>query len=182
MTGRASYTALVSIALFAAWLGVAVFVAAVIAPAAFAVLPTRALAGALVGRALPVLFISGIVLGGMTAALYSTRARVTALGSLLLLGGNATALMIERRLHDLLTAIEVPIDTLAITDARRIEFGRLHGLSVLMMGIGVVGASIALVTLARAIHENGEKPQPAIASRTDATSSAMASSSSSLIT
>ncbi|MDQ2665108.1 MAG: DUF4149 domain-containing protein [Gemmatimonadota bacterium] len=182
MNGRGLYTSLVSIALLAAWLGVAVFVAAVIAPAAFAVLPTRALAGALVGRALPVLFISGVLLGGMATAYYATSARITALGGLLLLTGNAAALMIERRLHDLLTAVGAPIDTLAMTDARRVEFGRLHGLSVLMMGVGVVGASIALVTLARRIHANGGNPQPAIASRTDATSSAMASSSSSMIT
>ena len=42
--------ALISIALVAAWLGAALVVAAVVAPAAFDVLPTRTLAGALVGR------------------------------------------------------------------------------------------------------------------------------------
>ena len=39
-----------------AWLGAAVIVASVVTPAAFAVLPSRALAGALVGRVLPALF------------------------------------------------------------------------------------------------------------------------------
>jgi Domain of unknown function (DUF4149) len=178
MSGRSLNAALVSIALLAAWLGVAVFVAAVIAPAAFAVLPTRALAGALVGRALPVLFISGVALGGIVTAYCATSARVTSIGGLLLLGGNAVALTIEQRLHALLVAIGVPIDTLAMNDPRRVEFGRLHGLSVLMMGIGAIGASIALVALARRIHANVVKSQHSLSTRTDAWSAATASSSS----
>jgi len=47
--------------LLSAWLGAAVLVTTVVAPAAFAVLPSRTLAGALVGRVLPVLFIAGLV-------------------------------------------------------------------------------------------------------------------------
>ena len=52
---------IVILVLLSAWLGAAVLVATVVAPAAFAVLPTRTLAGALVGRVLPVLFIAGLV-------------------------------------------------------------------------------------------------------------------------
>ena len=47
--------------LLAAWLGAGVLFAAVVAPAAFAVLPSRNLAGALVGRVLPVVLIAGVV-------------------------------------------------------------------------------------------------------------------------
>ena len=47
--------------LLSAWLGAGVLFATVVAPAAFAVLPSRELAGALVGRVLPVIFVSGIV-------------------------------------------------------------------------------------------------------------------------
>ena len=178
MSGRSVSAALLSIALLAAWLGAAVFVAAVIAPAAFAVLPTRALAGALVARALPVLFMTAIVLGGLIAASNSTRARGTSVGGLLLLGGNVAALMIEQRVHAMLVAMGAPIDTLAMNDPRRVAFGRLHGLSVLMMGIGVIGASIALLALARRIHAHAETSRHALAPRTDATSAALASSSS----
>ena len=60
---RALTPALISIGLLAAWLGAALTVAAVVAPAAFEVLPSRALAGALVGRVLPVLFWSGAAVG-----------------------------------------------------------------------------------------------------------------------
>jgi hypothetical protein len=45
--------------LLAAWLGAGMLLAAVVAPAAFAVLPSRTLAGALVGRVLPTVFIAG---------------------------------------------------------------------------------------------------------------------------
>ena len=44
------------------WLGAALLFIAVVAPAAFAVLPSRALAGLVVGRVLPVLFWSGAVI------------------------------------------------------------------------------------------------------------------------
>jgi hypothetical protein len=49
--------------LLALWLGAALFFAIGVAPAAFAVLPDSALSGALVGRLLPPLFVSGSLLG-----------------------------------------------------------------------------------------------------------------------
>ena len=160
MTTRGAYSALVTIILLAAWIGVAVFVAAVIAPAAFAVLPTRALAGALVGEALPVLFVTGIVVGAIAIVLHGSASRTTAAGGLVLLTGNGVALMIEHRLHALLVSIGGPIDSITITDPRRIAFGRMHGLSVLMMAIGVAGASVALVVLMRRLHAASAAPLP----------------------
>ena len=71
---------LVAALLLALWTGGALVVAAAVAPAAFAVLPTRALAGALVGRVLPVVFWGGIVLGAVAAALtYADHAHARAL-------------------------------------------------------------------------------------------------------
>src|SRR5690242_20829382 len=60
---RAITPTIVSIVLLSIWLGAALIVATVVAPAAFDVLPTRTLAGALVGRVLPVLFWSGAAVG-----------------------------------------------------------------------------------------------------------------------
>ena len=53
--------AVVVTVLLSTWLGAAVLLATVVAPAAFAVLPSRTLAGALVGRVLPVVFIAGLI-------------------------------------------------------------------------------------------------------------------------
>jgi hypothetical protein len=162
MTLRRPYPSLFSMNLLAAWIGVAVFVAAVVAPAAFAVLPTRALAGALVGQALPVLFMSGIVVGGVVVALHANAARTAAVGGLVLLGGNACALMIEHRLHALVASIGAPIDSLAITDPRRVEFGRMHGASVILMAIGLIGASVALLMLVRHVSVEPAPPSSAL--------------------
>ena len=65
------------IALLAAWLGATIIVGAVVAPAAFAVLPTRTLAGAVVGRVLPPLFWSGAVIGVIRGGDGATFARMS---------------------------------------------------------------------------------------------------------
>ena len=48
--------------LLSALLGAGILFASVVAPAAFAALPSRSLAGALVGRVLPVVFVAGTLL------------------------------------------------------------------------------------------------------------------------
>ena len=58
-----------SAVVLAAWLGAAVYFSAVVARAAFGVLPTRTLAGELVGATLPTLFISGVVMATIASLL-----------------------------------------------------------------------------------------------------------------
>jgi hypothetical protein len=43
-----------------------------------------------------------------------------------------------------------PIDALARDDARRVAFGRLHGVSVALLGLAGVAAGVTLVLTARA--------------------------------
>ena len=45
-----------------------------------------------------------------------------------------------------------PLDALDPADPRRIAFGRMHGLSVLLMGIGLLAACVALVVIARHVN------------------------------
>jgi hypothetical protein len=144
--------ALLGIILLALWLGAAILVAAVVAPAAFAVLPSRALAGALVGRVLPVIFWGGIIIGVAVFAL----ARATSAGSLamsgvavLIAGCLIAQLVISPRIERIRDAVGGPIDALAVTDPRRIDFGRLHGLSVACMGVAGLGALLTLFVLMR---------------------------------
>ena len=49
----------IAVALMSAWLGAALLTSASLAPAAFAVLPDRTLAGDVVGRVLAVVFVRG---------------------------------------------------------------------------------------------------------------------------
>jgi hypothetical protein len=152
MSARAMQLSITSIGLLAAWLGASLLVAAVVAPAAFAVLPTRTLAGALVGRVLPVLFWSGIALG-VAIAFLGNRLDVGRFGiaaAVLLAAACAVAQFgIAPRIEALRIAIGGPIDALDASDPRRMAFGRMHGMSVLLMGIGMVAAFVALVILAR---------------------------------
>lgn len=148
-TGRLLGTA----ALLALWLGAALLTAAVVAPAAFAVLPTRALAGALVGRVLPVIFVGGLVVGIVAAVLAAGgggafgRARVVLPGVAALLCAVAQ-FGVTPRLQSLRAEIGPSIEALPPTDPRRAAFGRLHGVSVLLMGAAGLAAGATLVLTA----------------------------------
>jgi hypothetical protein len=135
-------------------LGAAILVAAVVAPAAFAVLPSRTLAGALVGRVLPALFWSGMLVGLVVAALAarlpSPAWRVG--GGLTLAAACAAAqLVIAPRIEAIRASIGGPVDALDALDPRRQAFGRLHGLSVAWMGLGALAAFVTLLLLVRSI-------------------------------
>lgn len=134
--------------ILAAWLGAAVFMAAVVAPAAFAALPTRTLAGALVGRALPVLFVAGMIAGG-AAAFLRRESRAGLVLALAVAAACAVAQFgVAPRIEALRRQLDVPLESLPRDDVRRAAFGRLHGLSVIWLGVGMLaaGAGIAVAT------------------------------------
>jgi Domain of unknown function (DUF4149) len=140
------------IALLAAWLGAALIVGAVVAPAAFAVLPTRTLAGALVGRVLPPLFWSGAAVGVVAAVMARRSQRTPALVAALVITGASLAaqIVVAPRIEAVRVSAGGPIDALARDDARRVAFGRLHGVSVALLGLAGVAASVTLLLTARA--------------------------------
>ena len=149
---RAMSWGAVSVVALSAWLGAAILVAAVVAPAAFAVLPTRSLAGALVGRVHPVLFYSGAAVGVVAATLgrtsMSSTARVVA-GAIMTMTCLAAQLLVAPRIERARTAAGRPIDALAPGDPRRTAFGRLHGASVLLLGVAAMAGGAALVLTLR---------------------------------
>ena len=135
-----------------AWLGAAILVAAVVAPAAFAVLPSRTLAGALVGRVLPVLFYGGAVVGLLVAVLARdttpSAARAVA-GAAMTAACLAAQLLVAPRIERIRLDAGRPIDELAAEDPRRAAFGRLHGVSVLLLGAAALAGGAALVLTLR---------------------------------
>jgi len=148
MPERAFSFSIASVALLAAWLGAALLVAAVVAPAAFAVLPTRTLAGALVGRVLPVIFWSGALVGVFIAALASGSAlRGWRMGAALCMAIPCVVaqLVVTPRIERIRHAVSGPIDTLATDDPRRTAFGMLHGVSVGLLGLAMLAATVTLV-------------------------------------
>lgn len=140
------------------WLGGGILFAAVVAPAAFAVLPNTTLAGDLVGRVLPVVLWSGMavfaavmVLGAWTDAASRFKPRVLA-GAI---GG--TACMIAEFVVDTMIArvqarIHGPVDALAATNPLRVAFGQLHLLSVVLFGIAMLSALAILVIAVRRLR------------------------------
>jgi hypothetical protein len=137
----------------ALWLGGAVAIGSIVAPSAFAVL-SAADAAALVGETLRrfhvVTYVAGLTLvaGLAGMALLGPRPRGFAwrilTAGLMLAATLASGLVVDPRIHSMRTEIGVPVSTLARDDARRVTFGRLHGLSTLLMGLTVAGG-IALI-------------------------------------
>ncbi len=132
--------------LIAFWGGAALLTIAIVTPAAFAVLPTRTLAGSLVGRVLPALFISGVVVGAsVTALALSAGSRGAAIAAALAAIACAVAqFVINPRIARMREDIGGPIDALPTDDARRVAFGLLHGYSIAGLGVAMIAAAVAL--------------------------------------
>jgi len=153
MTGRAGVPMMETL-LLSVWIGPELLFAAVVAPAAFSILPSRSLAGALVGRVLPVIFYAGVVIGSLIVILdvlsrTGAWAR-TAAGAVAALACAVAQLVVGTRIDRLRAAIGVPLEALANDDPRRAAFGKLHAISVGWLGIAMLAAIIALTLAVRA--------------------------------
>ena len=141
--------------LLAVWIGAALLFTVVVAPAAFSVLPTRTLAGALVGRVLPVIFYAGVVIGSLIVVLELIGRTGawgrSAAGAVSALACALAQLIVGTRIDRLRAAIGGPLDALAVDDPRRVAFGRLHAISVGWLGLAMVAAIIALALAVRAM-------------------------------
>lgn len=156
MTGRG--VPVTETVLLAVWIGAALLFTLVVAPAAFAVLPTRTLAGALVGRVLPVIFYAGVVIGSLIVILdvvgRSGSWGRTAAGAVAAFSCAVAQLIVGTRIERLRISVSGPLDALAMDDPRRIAFGRLHAVSVAWLGIAMIAALVALVLAIRAISSS----------------------------
>jgi hypothetical protein len=136
--------------LLSAWLGAAALLAAVVAPAAFAVLPSRTLAGALVGRVLPVVFVAGLVvaLAGLWLDRPDTGRSLRVRRAALIVAAVACAaaqFAVGPRIERVRKEIGGPVEQLPTSDPRRVAFGRLHAVSVAWLGLAMVAAATALI-------------------------------------
>ena len=142
--------------MLAIWLGAAVFFIGV-AQSAFAVLPQRELAGAVVNRNLAILNYSGIAISVflILTSLLAT-ARISKLWLwverflLLVIVAACTIgeFVIGLWLASVRTQIGKPIDEIALDDPLRIQFNMLHEYSVWVLFAGMVAALIAFFIIA----------------------------------
>ena len=139
--------------LVALWLGAALLAVAVVAPGAFAVLPTRALAGEMVGRVLPTVFGGAICLPLLALYIYSPARRLALAvvpSVVSIVAALAALAVVDPRIAALRAAAVVPIDHLAPSDPRRALFGVLHAVSVALLGLAMLANVALLAALARA--------------------------------
>ena len=138
------------------WLGAACFFSFAVAPSAFAVLPSRESAGAIVNRTLAIVNYSGFIFGLiLLASAYVSRQNVNRVklwfeqGALLLLTAACAfgQFVIAARLSDLRASIGRPIDEVAVDDPLRIAFNDLHGYSVTILMTAIIAAVIAFFLL-----------------------------------
>lgn len=137
----------------ALWTGAGVFFATSVARAAFEVLPSRSAAGALVGRLLPVVFVSGLLVGLLAFVMTHfdglARGRLARLvaAAVITLTCVVAQFAIAPRIAALRAQIGPSLDALPPTDALRRQFGQLHALSVALLGVALVAAMFFLVSV-----------------------------------
>jgi hypothetical protein len=151
-----SWRLLAAVLLTTAWLGGALLTVAVVAPRAFAVLPSRAMAGALVGSVLPALFLTGLLLAVAVALLSGGRGASAGAAAAALLAGAACAVAqfgIDPRISRLRAEIGGPVELLSTDDPRRVAFGLLHEYSVAGLGVAMLAATVSLAFLLFALRE-----------------------------
>lgn len=146
------------ILLLVLWLGAAIFFSFAVAQSAFAVLPSRELAGTLVNRTLAIVNYSGIAVGLiLLATSFLGRQTVTRGKNLIerILLGLLTAacavgqFVIGARLHTLREQIGRPIDEIAANDPLRTAFNSLHGYSVIVLMTAMIAALVAFFLIIR---------------------------------
>jgi hypothetical protein len=161
---RTSAAPVVAALVLSAWLGAALFFSAVVAPAAFRALPDVSMAGALVRATLPAIFYAGIVAGIVSlwlglGAPVSARSVRTACAVGLALCCAVAQFGAVQRIERLRTRLTTPIESLAPSDPLRITFGRLHALSVGLLGLAMILAAVTVVLSWRAGLASSVSPE-----------------------
>ena len=150
------------IALLGAWLGIAIYFSAVVAPSAFGILRSFSLAnaseiaGTIVTRTLYVVNMSGLLLSLLLLASAFTvkkcygRASFILHNGLLIIIAISAAIgewVIAARMRGLREAMRGQIDHVPLDDPARIAFAALHGYSVAALSIAMIAALVAVVLM-----------------------------------
>ena len=148
--------------LLAAWLGVAIYFSAVVAPSAFGVLRSFSLpnaneiAGTIVTRTLSVVNTSGFILSLLLLVSAFVlkksygRASFILQIALLMIVALATGLgewVIAARMRGLRAAMHGQIDQVPLSDPNRLAFAALHGYSVAALSVAMIAAVLVIVLM-----------------------------------
>jgi ABC-type transport system involved in cytochrome bd biosynthesis fused ATPase/permease subunit len=146
------------------WLGAAMFFSFAVAPSAFAVLPARELAGAIVTRTIGIVNVGGLLISLLllATAFAAKRAATKRAWTLEMIALAVVALatgighwMISARMQALRLSMRRPIDEIAQNDPARVAFNNLHGYSVAAMTTAMLAAVVAFILIARRNKKSG---------------------------
>ena len=146
--------------LLGGWLGSMMFFSFAVAPSAFAVLPTRELAGVMVTSAIGKIETIGLVIGALLVVMQIAKWRGNHLGAamktvkallLLTMIGSAglSRFWISPSMVSLRAQMGGRIDDLAATDPLRIQFNDLHQYSVGLMSVAMLSGLVVLFLTVR---------------------------------
>lgn len=152
--------AFIEVLLFGVWIGSMIFFSFAVAPSAFAVLPTRELAGAMVTSTIGKLEVLGLFIGPLLILIQAATWRATHSSKLtrslrvilVLMMIAASALSrfwISPQMVSLRAAMGGHIDDVPLTDPVRMQFNDLHQYSVALMGTAMVAGLIVLFLTVR---------------------------------
>ena len=148
--------------LLAAWLGLAIYFSAVVAPSAFGVLRSFDLAnageiaGTIVSRALSAVNKSGLLLSlfllvtSLAVKKCYGRAPFILQNVLLIVIAISTAAgewVIAAKMRGLRAAMRGHIDQVPLNDPNRIAFAALHGYSVAALGVAMIAALVVILLM-----------------------------------
>ena len=147
--------AFMEVLLLGVWLGSMMFFSFAVAPSAFAVLPTRELAGVMVTSSIGKIEVLGLVLGTLLilihAAKWRTRSSSRAARTLqavllffMIAAAGLSRFWISPAMVSLRAAMGGRIDDVAATDPMRIQFNDLHQYSVGLMSAAMISGLVVL--------------------------------------
>jgi hypothetical protein len=142
------------------WIGSMIFFSFCVAPSAFAVLPSRHLAGEIVTSTISKVEIIGMVSGALLVLIHLGRWRTTALGTfgkvlklvaLLLMTGAASTsrFWVSPTMSGLRARMGGIIDEVSTSDPLRLQFDDLHRYSVGLMTTALIAGFVALFLTTR---------------------------------
>ncbi len=142
----------VEVLLLGVWLGSMMFFSFAVAPSAFAVLPTREMAGVIVTSTIGKVEVIGLVIGPVLILINilkpsrSSGAKLLRIGliGLMIVCAALSRFWISPSMVSLRAAMSGHIDDVSPADPMRLQFNDLHQYSVALMGIAIVAGLVSL--------------------------------------
>ena len=149
--------------LLSVWLGSMIFFSFAVAPSAFAVLPTRELAGRMVTSTIGKVELLGLVIGplliliqvaswGVSYSSKSIKIVKTVLIVVMIAAAALSHFWISPEMVSLRASMGVPIDEVALNDPVRNSFNNFHQYSVALMGTAMIAGLVVLFLTVRSLR------------------------------